>query len=54
MAYYGCSRGCGPLAEIRNLRDKHQRTQTSMAIVRQLRPKLQAVVAPFAGATIQF
>ena len=51
----GAAEKAGPhIAEIRvNLRDKHQRTQTSMAIVRQLRPKLQAVVAPFAGATIQ-
>ncbi|RZU36776.1 multidrug efflux pump subunit AcrB [Fluviicoccus keumensis] len=42
------------VAEIRvNLRDKHQRQLTSMAIVRQLRPKLQAVVSHYHGATIQ-
>ena len=42
------------IAEIRvNLRDKHQRDSSSMQIVRELRPPLQAVAAAFPHSVIQ-
>jgi multidrug efflux pump subunit AcrB len=51
----GTASKAGPyVAEIRvNLRHKDQRDITSMAIVRELRPKLQTVAAQFPGAVIQ-
>lgn len=59
MDFNGMLRGyaekSGPyVAEIRvNLNGVHQRKTTSMAVVRELRPKMQAVVAKYPGAVVQ-
>jgi len=51
----GASEKTGPhIAEIRvNLRSKDQRDQTSMEIVRELRPRLQAAARMVPGAVVQ-
>jgi multidrug efflux pump subunit AcrB len=57
--FNGLLRGAGSkrgphVAEIRvNLRDKTERSTTSTAIVRELRPALQAIAARFPGSTVQ-
>ncbi|HAU56726.1 MAG TPA: AcrB/AcrD/AcrF family protein [Comamonadaceae bacterium] len=57
--FNGMLRGAGSkqgphVAEIRvNLRDKTERSMTSIAIVRELRPALQAAAARFPGSTVQ-
>ena len=57
--FNGLLRGSGDkkgphIAEIRiNLIDKHQRSTTSIELVRQLRPKVNAITAKYPGSSVQ-